>query len=56
VLSEAEGPMRVADITDQVISMGAEIRAKNPNVTVSSILSSYDDFTRVRRGYYQLAT
>lgn len=56
VLSEADGPMRVADITDQVISMGAEIRAKNPNVTVSSILSSYDDFTRVRRGYYQLAT
>ena len=56
VLSEAEGPMRVADITDQVIAMGAEIRAKNPNVTVSSILSSYDDFTRVRRGFYQLAT
>jgi hypothetical protein len=56
VLSEAEEPMRVADITDRVISMGAEIRAKNPNVTVSSILSSYDDFTRVRRGYYQLAS
>ncbi len=55
VLSEAEEPMRVAEITDRVISMGAEIRAKNPNVTVSSILSSYDDFTRVRRGYYQLA-
>ncbi len=56
VLTEAEGPMRVADITDRVIEMGAEIRAKNPNVTVSSILSSYDDFTRVRRGYYRLAT
>ncbi len=56
VLSEAESPMRVSDITDRVISMGAEIRARNPNVTVSSILSSYDDFTRVRRGYYQLAT
>jgi len=56
VLTEAEGPMRVADITDLVIEMGAEIRAKNPNVTVSSILSSYDDFTRVRRGFYQLAT
>ncbi len=56
VLTEADGPMRVADITDRVIEMGAEIRAKNPNVTVSSILSSYDDFTRVRRGYYRLAT
>lgn len=55
VLTEAAGPMRVADITDRVIALGAEIRAKNPNVTVSSILSSYDDFTRVKRGYYRLA-
>ncbi|MFQ5744884.1 MAG: HTH domain-containing protein [Acidobacteriota bacterium] len=55
VLTEAKGPMRVAEITDRVIALGADIRAKNPNVTVSSILSSYDDFSRVRRGYYELA-
>ncbi len=55
VLTEAPGPMRVADITERVIALGAEIRAKNPNVTVSSILSSYADFTRVKRGYYELA-
>ncbi len=54
VLAEADGPMRVADITERVISMGTPINAKNPNVTVSSILSSYDDFGRVRRGYYEL--
>lgn len=56
VLGEAEQPMRVAEITDRVIALGAEIRAKNPNVTVSSILSSYDDFTRVKRGYYEMAS
>lgn len=56
VLGAADEPMRVADITDRVIALGAEIRAKNPNVTVSSILSSYDDFTRVRRGYYEMAS
>ena len=55
VLTEACGPLRVADITDRVIALGADIRAKNPNVTVSSILSSYDDFARVKRGYYELA-
>ena len=56
VLTEASEPMRVAEITDRVIALGADIRAKNPNVTVSSILSSYDDFNRVRRGYYELAS
>jgi len=56
VLREAEAPMRVAEITDRVIALGAEIRARNPNVTVSSILSSYDDFTRVKRGYYEMAS
>lgn len=54
VLAQAEEPMRVADITERVIAMGTPIKAKNPNVTVSSILSSYDDFNRVRRGYYEL--
>jgi len=54
VLSEADNPMRVADITERVIAMGTPIKARNPNVTVSSILSSYDDFGRVRRGYYEL--
>jgi hypothetical protein len=54
ILREAAGPMRVADITERVIAMGTPIKAKNPNVTVSSILSSYDDFGRVRRGYYEL--
>ncbi len=54
VLAGAQGPMRVADITERVIAMGTPIKAKNPNVTVSSILSSYDDFGRVRRGYYEL--
>ena len=54
VLSEADSPMRVADITERVIAMGTPIKAKNPNVTVSSILSSYADFGRVRRGYYEL--
>jgi hypothetical protein len=54
VLASADGPMRVADITERVIAMGTPIKAKNPNVTVSSILSSYDDFGRVRRGYYEL--
>ena len=54
VLADADGPMRVADITERVIGMGTPINAKNPNVTVSSILSSYDDFGRVRRGYYEL--
>lgn len=56
VLANADGPMRVADITERVIAMGTPIKAKNPNVTVSSILSSYDDFGRVRRGYYELLT
>jgi len=56
VLSNADAPMRVADITERVIAMGTPIKAKNPNVTVSSILSSYDDFGRVRRGYYELLT
>ena len=46
--------MKVADITAQVLSRGVSIRAKNPNVTVSSILSSYEVFQRVRRGYYEL--
>ena len=55
VLAEAGEPMRVADITERVIELGANIRAKNPNVTVSSILSSYEDFSRVKRGSYQLA-
>ncbi len=55
VLTDAPEPMRVADTTDRVIALGANIRAKNPNVTVSSILSSYDDFARVKRGYYRLA-
>jgi hypothetical protein len=54
VLANADGAMRVADITERVIAMGTPIKAKNPNVTVSSILSSYDDFNRVRRGYYEL--
>jgi len=54
ILAEAAGPMRVADITERVIAMGTPIKAKNPNVTVSSILSSYGDFGRVRRGYYEL--
>lgn len=54
VLAGADGAMRVADITERVIAMGTPIKAKNPNVTVSSILSSYDDFRRVRRGYYEL--
>jgi hypothetical protein len=54
ILAEAAGPMRVADITERIIAMGTPIKAKNPNVTVSSILSSYDDFGRVRRGYYEL--
>lgn len=56
ILEEADSPMRVAEITDRVIALGAEIKAKNPNVTVSSILSSYDDFRRVKRGYYELAS
>lgn len=55
VLSESAGPMKVADITERVLSSGVEIRAKNPNVTVSSILSSYEAFERVRRGYYTLS-
>lgn len=55
VLEEATQPLKVADITERVISRGVEIRAKNPNVTVSSILSSYEVFARVRRGYYTLA-
>ena len=55
VLLAADEPMRVADITERVVAMGTPVRAKNPNVTVSSILSSYDDFIRVRRGYYQIA-
>jgi hypothetical protein len=55
VLAEAGEPMRVADITERVIAMGVPVKAKNPNVTVSSILSSYDEFHRVRRGYYELA-
>jgi hypothetical protein len=55
VLAEAREPMRVADITERVIAMGVPVKAKNPNVTVSSILSSYDEFHRVRRGYYELA-
>ena len=55
VLAEAGEPMRVAAITERVITMGTPIKAKNPNVTVSSILSSYEDFRRVRRGYYELA-
>lgn len=54
ILAAATDPMRVADITERVIVMGTPIKAKNPNVTVSSILSSYDDFGRVRRGYYEL--
>ena len=54
ILAEAADPMQVADITERVIAMGTPIKAKNPNVTVSSILSSYDDFGRVRRGYYEL--
>jgi len=54
ILANADGPMRVADITERVIALGTPIKAKNPNVTVSSILSSYDDFGRVRRGYYEL--
>ena len=48
--------MKVADITGQVVELGVSIKAKNPNVTVSSILSSYEAFERVRRGYYRLAT
>lgn len=55
VLEAAPGPMKVADITERIVSQGVEIRAKNPNVTVSSILSSYEAFARVRRGYYTLA-
>lgn len=55
VLADAAGPMKVADITERVLSHGVEINAKNPNVTVSSILSSYEAFERVRRGYYTLA-
>ena len=54
ILAEAGEPMRVAEITERVIAMGTPIKAKNPNVTISSILSSYDDFGRVRRGYYEL--
>jgi hypothetical protein len=54
VLAASDAPMRVADITERIIAMGTPIKAKNPNVTVSSILSSYDDFGRVRRGYYEL--
>ncbi len=54
ILGEAREPMRVAEITERVIAMGTPIKAKNPNVTISSILSSYDDFGRVRRGYYKL--
>lgn len=54
ILAQADGEMRVAEITERVIAMGTPIKAKNPNVTVSSILSSYDDFARVRRGYYEL--
>lgn len=54
VLAESSGPMKVADITERVLSRGVSIRAKNPNVTVSSILSSYEVFHRVRRGYYEL--
>jgi len=54
VLAGAGEPMRVAAITERVITMGTPIKAKNPNVTVSSILSSYEDFRRVRRGYYEL--
>ncbi len=54
ILAEAGGPMRVAEITERVIAMGTPIKARNPNVTISSILSSYDDFERVRRGYYEL--
>jgi len=41
--------MRVAAITERVIAVGTAIKAKNPNVTISSILSSSDDFGRVRR-------
>ena len=48
--------MKVAEITERVLEMGLDIRAKNPNVTVSSILSSYEIFTRVRRGYYELVS
>lgn len=55
VLEQARGPMKVADITAEVVSTGVDIKAKNPNVTVSSILSSYEVFERVRRGYYTLA-
>lgn len=55
VLAGATGPMKVAEITEHVLSRGVEINAKNPNVTVSSILSSYEAFERVRRGYYTLA-
>lgn len=55
VLADATGPMKVAEITDRVLSQGVEINAKNPNVTISSILSSYEAFERVRRGYYTLA-
>lgn len=55
VLEQSAGPMKVADITERVVSQGIEIKAKNPNVTVSSILSSYEAFARVRRGYYTLA-
>ena len=54
MLAESSEPMKVADITAQVLSRGVSIRAKNPNVTVSSILSSYEVFQRVRRGYYEL--
>ena len=55
VLADAEEPLKVADITERVLLHGVAIRAKNPNVTVSSILSSYEVFERVRRGYYTLA-
>lgn len=55
VLEHSPGPMKVADITERIVSQGVEIKAKNPNVTVSSILSSYEAFARVRRGYYTLA-
>lgn len=55
VLEQASGPMKVADITERIVSQGVEIKAKNPNVTVSSILSSYEAFARVRRGYYTLS-
>lgn len=54
ILEAATAPMKVAEVTERVLEMDLEIRAKNPNVTVSSILSSYDMFRRVKRGYYEL--